>query len=242
MRPERSGVPRPESISPCANGSGGKVTGMRITRTCLPASPSTFQKVSPCRRLMADRPLLRAAAVCRDPEPPAPAAPTTTADGHRAAASRDAEQLEQRRSSEQRQHAAAARGRRPPALRAPKRNGSVRLVEGGEARAGRSAVSRFRKSKIACRPGLRPVEKVDQETGVCDGIVERSGEKVPCVAQLREVRELALVHPLRGRAWRRRRRSRGRPSSAAAWRRRRDGLCCRARRAGRAARSGRGGA
>ena len=34
-------------------------------------------------------------------------------------------------------------------------------------------MSRFRKSKIAWRPGLRPVEKVDQETGVCDGIVER---------------------------------------------------------------------
>ena len=29
------------------------------------------------------------------------------------------------------------------------------------------------------RPGERPVEKVDQETGVCDGMVERSGEKVP---------------------------------------------------------------
>ena len=36
-------------------------------------------------------------------------------------------------------------------------------------------MSRFRKSKIACRPGFRPVEKVDHDTGVCDGMVERSG-------------------------------------------------------------------
>ena len=35
-------------------GSGGKVTGMRMTRTCLPASPSTFQKGSPWRRLITD--------------------------------------------------------------------------------------------------------------------------------------------------------------------------------------------
>ncbi len=32
---------------------------------------------------------------------------------------------------------------------------------------------------MPCRPGLRPVEKVDHETGVCDGIVGRRGEKVP---------------------------------------------------------------
>ena len=44
-----------ESISPCGNGSGGKVTGMRMTRTCLPASPSTFQKGSPWRRLPRSR-------------------------------------------------------------------------------------------------------------------------------------------------------------------------------------------
>src|SRR5688500_11117964 len=32
---------------------------------------------------------------------------------------------------------------------------------------------------MPCRPGLRPVEKVDQDTGVCDGMVGRNGEKVP---------------------------------------------------------------
>ena len=51
MRNERSGVPSPDSISPWSKCSGGKVTGMRITRTFLPAAPSSFQKVSPCRRL-----------------------------------------------------------------------------------------------------------------------------------------------------------------------------------------------
>ena len=39
---------------------------------------------------------------------------------------------------------------------------------------------------------------MDQETGVCDGMVGRSGENVPCGAQLREVRQLPLVHPLLG--------------------------------------------
>ena len=48
---------------------------------------------------------------------------------------------------------------------------------------------------MAWRPGLRPVEKVDQETGVWDGMVERSGEKLPEVG---EVRELAFGHPLAG--------------------------------------------
>jgi hypothetical protein len=37
----------------------------------------------------------------------------------------------------------------------------------------------LRKSKIPCRPGESPVAKVDQETGVCDGMVERSGANVP---------------------------------------------------------------
>jgi hypothetical protein len=31
---------------------------------------------------------------------------------------------------------------------------------------------------------LRPVEKVDQETGVCEGIVGRRGEKLPCARSL----------------------------------------------------------
>src|SRR5579863_5551549 len=32
------------------------------------------------------------------------------------------------------------------------------------------------------RPGFKPVEKVDHDTGVCDGIVDSSGAKLPCLA------------------------------------------------------------
>ena len=30
------------------------------------------------------------------------------------------------------------------------------------------------------RPGFKPVENVDHDTGVCDGIVDSSGANVPC--------------------------------------------------------------
>src|SRR5262249_5500757 len=60
----------------------------------------------------------------------------------------------------------------------PKRSGAV--VSSATAKVGtRSDGSRFRKSKISCPPGSRPVEKVAQETGVCAGTVGRRGEYPP---------------------------------------------------------------
>ena len=79
MRAERSGTPRPERSSPCSNPLGGKVTGMRITRTRLPARPRSCQKVSPCWLLIAigrDAGTRRPAAI---PTPTPAAIPSTTA-------------------------------------------------------------------------------------------------------------------------------------------------------------------
>src|SRR5450759_600775 len=62
-------------------------------------------------------------------------------------------------------------------------NKKVLLPSSAIANSGRYVFGfRFRKSKIIVRPGERPVENVDHDTGVCAGIVGVSAEKPPFAA------------------------------------------------------------
>src|SRR5512141_107937 len=60
---------------------------------------------------------------------------------------------------------------------------------------------RFRKSKIIVRPGERPVENVDHETGVCAGIVGVSGENPPFAASAARFGRRPSATPFATRAW-----------------------------------------
>ena len=169
MRPERSGTPRPERSLPAGKDSGGNVTGMRITVAGRP--PSSLQKVLPSRLLRTPG---RAGGIQALTAAKAPAAAARPARARTTG-------TPARRRPKKKTAVAAAKNTNAAAAAAiagfarPKNRGSE--VSSATAKVGtRSEGSRFRKSKISCPPGSRPVEKVAQETGVCAGTVGMSGE------------------------------------------------------------------
>src|ERR1019366_3611207 len=88
------------------------------------------------------------------------------------------------------------------ATRFPFPNRNVLLPSSAIANSGRYVFGfRFRKSKIIVRPGERPVEKVDHDTGVWAGIVGVSAVKPPFAASAARFGSRPSATPLATSAW-----------------------------------------
>ena len=185
MRPERSGTPSPESMRPSAKGSGGKVTGMRMTVAGRAAS--SVQKTGPRRLFSHGGPRRREAR--REPRgTPRAAAPSRARPPERLRRAR-------RRRSEQ-ESAGAGRSPRPTAARTagvffPRRNGTARLLRDREGRDPVGGIPLQEVEDLVAARDRGPSRTSPRTRGSAPGPCGVSGEYPPRRRSSAEVRQLS---------------------------------------------------